>query len=141
MNWFRSNDIDTHVSQKTRTEDAAIDDPANALLLREDLHRAFDKLQFVFISKANGVLVTHVLESTIELRNLYHNSSLHQGGHADVEHIEELKEAAAGGSRRKKTQDSRSDDGLINTANQANDFRTLVQQRQKFGRARSDPEG
>lgn len=80
MNWFRSNDIEQHASQKTRTGDAAVDDPANALLLGEDLHCTFDKLQFVFIPEANGVLVTHVLESTIELRNLYHNTSLHQFG-------------------------------------------------------------
>lgn len=63
---------------KNSDKDTAIDDLANALFLREDLYRAFDKLQFVFISKANGVLVTHVLEETIQLRNLYHNTSLHQ---------------------------------------------------------------
>lgn len=78
MDWFRSNDMDQYVSQQTRTGNSAIDDPANALLLRADFHRAFDKLQFIFIPKANGVLVTHVLESTIELCNLFHNATLHQ---------------------------------------------------------------
>lgn len=78
MDWFRSNDMDQYVSQQTRTGNSAIDDPANALLLRADFHRAFDKLQLIFIPKANGVLVTHVLESTIELCNLFHNATLHQ---------------------------------------------------------------
>ena len=72
--------MDQYVSQQTRAGDPAIDDPVNALLLRADLHRRFDKLQFIFIPKANGVLVTHVLESTIELRNLHHNTTLHQAG-------------------------------------------------------------
>ncbi len=215
MNWFRSNDMDQYVSQQTRTGDPAIDDPANALLLRADLHRAFDKLQFIFIPKANGVLVTHALGSAIELRNLYHNATLHQVGagpqflfarfawaifpflrgflqrgqyrllklateqeerwvnadecgelgnntfgrskvagkpksasptnrsrqDADVEDIHELNEDTARRSKPKKAQDSRTDDGLMSTASQADDFKTLVQQRLEFERARSDPEG
>ncbi len=67
------------MSQQSRTGDA-IDDPASALLLRSDIHRAFDKLQFVFVPNADGVLVTHVLASILELRNLYHNATLHQVG-------------------------------------------------------------
>ena len=79
INWFRSNDMEQYVSQQSRTGDA-IDDPANALLLRSDIHRSFDELQFVFVPKADGVLVTHVLASVHELRNLYHNATLHQVG-------------------------------------------------------------
>lgn len=67
-----------YVSQRTRTGNTAIDDPANALLLRADLYRAFDNLQFIFMPKANGVLVTHVLHENIELCSLYHNATLHQ---------------------------------------------------------------
>ena len=80
MNWFRSNDMYQYVPQQSQTGDLAIDNPAMALFLRADLHRAFDKFQFIFVPKATGVLVTHAVESTIELRNLYHNATLQQVG-------------------------------------------------------------
>lgn len=73
--------MEQYVSEQSLTGDA-IDGPANALLLRSDLHCAFDKLQFVFIPKADSVLVTHVLASINELRDLYHNAALHQVGAA-----------------------------------------------------------
>lgn len=79
ITWFRYNDMEQYVSQQFRSGDA-IDDPRNALLLRADIHRAFDKFQFVFVPKADGVLVTHVLASVSELCNLYHNTTLHQLG-------------------------------------------------------------
>lgn len=78
--WFRSNDMDQYVSQRNRVGTIAIDDPANSLLLRADLHCSFDKLQFIFVPKASGVLVTHILNENIELCSLYHNATLHQAG-------------------------------------------------------------
>lgn len=78
--WFRFNEMDQHVFQKRRTGDAAMNDPSNLLLLRADLHRSFDKLQFVFIPKADGVLSTHVLGESRELWTLYHNTILHKVG-------------------------------------------------------------
>lgn len=48
---------------------------------------------------------------------------------ADVEDIGEFKEDAAGRSKPKKTQDSKSDGSISSTANQAGDLKTLVHQR------------
>lgn len=79
ITWFEFNDMQQYVSQQYRTTEA-INDPANAVLLRSDIHPAFDKFQFVFVPKADGVLVTHVFSSVRELRNLYHNATLHQVG-------------------------------------------------------------
>lgn len=78
--WFRFNEMDQHVFQKRRTGDAAMNDPSNLLLLRADLHRSFDKLQFVFIPKVDGVISTHVLGESRELYTLYHNTVLHKVG-------------------------------------------------------------
>lgn len=60
----------------------SIDDTGNAMLLRADLHVAFDKPRFVFVPKPsgdNGVmrLVLHLLEPSAELEHLYHNRELH----------------------------------------------------------------
>lgn len=79
-NWFRFNEMDQHVLQQKHTGDAAINDLSNLLLLRADLHRSFDGLQFVFIPKADGVLCTHVLGESEELQTLYHNTLIHKVG-------------------------------------------------------------
>lgn len=80
MGWFTSKDMDQYVSQQFRTDDPAIDDSANALRVGANLHPAFYELQFIFIPKASGVLITHALGSTIGLRNLYHNATLYEVG-------------------------------------------------------------
>jgi hypothetical protein len=53
----------------------------NALLLRTDLHIAFDKPKLDFMPKPSSVpehpqLVTHLLEASAELEYLYHNRAL-----------------------------------------------------------------
>ncbi|KAF2728377.1 hypothetical protein EJ04DRAFT_591703 [Polyplosphaeria fusca] len=59
-----------------------LDDLSNALLLRTDLHIAFDKPKFVFVPKKsadqeNPRLVTHLVEASAELEYLYHNRAMH----------------------------------------------------------------
>ncbi|KAH8712037.1 hypothetical protein GQ44DRAFT_625931 [Phaeosphaeriaceae sp. PMI808] len=59
-----------------------LDDISNALLLRTDLHIAFDKPKFVFVPKPSAdpekpKLVTHLVEASAELEYLYHNRALH----------------------------------------------------------------
>lgn len=49
----------------------------SAVLLRSDLHAAFDNKRFVFVPKS-GALVTHVIAQSPELLRLYHNTKLHQ---------------------------------------------------------------
>ena len=66
------------MSQKTRKVNETINDPANCLLLRADLHHGYDELQFVFVPKTDGVLATNVLEPIPESLSLYHNANLYQ---------------------------------------------------------------
>lgn len=59
-----------------------LDDLSNALLLRTNLHIAFDKPKFVFVPKSSSDpkkprLVTHLVEALAELEHLYHNRALH----------------------------------------------------------------
>ncbi|KAH7111094.1 hypothetical protein B0J11DRAFT_498739 [Dendryphion nanum] len=59
-----------------------LDDLSNALLLRTDLHIAFDKPKFVFFPKPSSdpkkpQYVTHIVEASAELEFLYHNRALH----------------------------------------------------------------
>lgn len=64
---------------------ATLDDTSNALLLRADLHIAFDKPKFVFVPKPSSDpekprLVTHLVEASAELEHWYHNRALHSVG-------------------------------------------------------------
>ena len=76
--WFRDNEMYQYRRQQRRTGDSAIHDISNVLLLRVDVHRAFDKQQFVFLPKLDGLLSVHVLGESKEIRSLYHNRKLHQ---------------------------------------------------------------
>lgn len=49
-------------------------DPNNALLLRADLHKAFDDRKFSLFPKDDQGFVVHVLQSAADLRLLYHNT-------------------------------------------------------------------
>ncbi|KAB2100127.1 hypothetical protein AG0111_0g11654 [Alternaria gaisen] len=78
LDWWMANSI----SPYNRSLTNSIDDTGNAMLLRADLHIAFDKPRFVFVPKPsgdNGVmrLVLHLLEPSAELEHLYHNRELH----------------------------------------------------------------
>lgn len=56
------------------------DDLSNTILIRADLHIAFDNPKFVFIPKPSSLrssqLVTHLVEASGELEQLYHNRML-----------------------------------------------------------------
>ncbi|KAL9025795.1 MAG: hypothetical protein Q9196_005448 [Gyalolechia fulgens] len=52
-----------------------INDDANTMLLRADLHRSFDKRRFTFPPKREGIMVTHIFASE-SLRDIYHNVEL-----------------------------------------------------------------
>jgi hypothetical protein len=59
-----------------------LDNLSNALLLRADLHVAFDKPKFVFVLKPSSELekprfVIHLAEASAELDFMYHNRALH----------------------------------------------------------------
>ncbi|KAL8913393.1 MAG: hypothetical protein Q9171_001772 [Xanthocarpia ochracea] len=79
--WFRENRMDEYTTELMRSGTAAINNKANVMLLRADLHRAYDKMRFVHVPKrdAQGELrfVTHLIDHSIELGQLYHNAELH----------------------------------------------------------------
>lgn len=79
--WFHGNDMQNYIDDPRKTGSGAVNDPSNVILLREDLHTAFDQLKFVFVPKStvNGdsTLVTHLLVGSSELCRLYQNTELH----------------------------------------------------------------
>jgi hypothetical protein len=79
--WFNRNQMHSYIDDPRRSTDA-VADASNALLLRSDLHFAFDQQKFVFVPKApsdSGLpeLVTHIMVYSREHRQLYHNAKLH----------------------------------------------------------------
>ena len=75
--WWYKNAMSTYNVGSANT----LDDLSNALLLRADLHIAFDKPKFVFYPKQSSDLesprlITHLLEASAELEHLYHNCEL-----------------------------------------------------------------
>ncbi|KAL8918604.1 MAG: hypothetical protein Q9208_007248 [Pyrenodesmia sp. 3 TL-2023] len=79
--WFQENRMDGYTTELRRSGTAAINNKANVMLLRADVHRAYDKMRFVHVPKrdAQGQLrfVTHLIHHSIELGQLYHNAELH----------------------------------------------------------------
>ncbi|KAF1828445.1 hypothetical protein BDW02DRAFT_652052 [Decorospora gaudefroyi] len=78
LDWWRANEMSRYNTGSTST----LDDTANAVLLRADLHIAFDKPRIAFVPKPAGDggdmrLVAHLLEYSPELEHLYHNRELH----------------------------------------------------------------
>ncbi|KAL8974705.1 MAG: hypothetical protein Q9197_001074 [Variospora fuerteventurae] len=72
--WFMRNHMRRY-GNKHASLRPGINDDANTMLLRADLHRSFDKRRFTFLPKKQGAVVTHVLESE-SLRDVYHNVEL-----------------------------------------------------------------
>ncbi|KAJ9654530.1 hypothetical protein H2201_008988 [Coniosporium apollinis] len=79
--WFHANEMHRYIYNVRKPGSGAIDDISNVLLLRSDLHFAFDDLKFVFVPKttsaAGTCFVVHLLAPSKELRRLYHNTKLH----------------------------------------------------------------
>lgn len=81
VGWFYDNGMEIYNRSSAHT----LDDLSNVLLLRADLHLAFDKSKFVFVPKPsftseNPRLVTHLFEESDELEHLYHNCALRSLG-------------------------------------------------------------
>ncbi|KAG4427741.1 hypothetical protein IFR05_016779 [Cadophora sp. M221] len=75
--WYLRNGMPRYSNGNT----ASVDNPANALLLRADLHIAFDKPKFVFVPKPSidaepRQFAVHLVEPSRELESLYHNRAL-----------------------------------------------------------------
>jgi hypothetical protein len=82
--WFHMNEMHRYIYDVQRPRTGAINDVGNVMLLRSDLHTAFDQMKFVFVPKLSSTnaqsIVTHLLAPSVELRRLYHNTELHRIG-------------------------------------------------------------
>lgn len=73
--WFNKNAMWRYIRNLRKSGAEAVDDTNNMLLLRADLHRGFDKGDFVFVPKKRSIVV-HALQPYPETRLLYHNTEL-----------------------------------------------------------------
>ena len=78
--WFHANDLVRYIFNSSWAGPRAVDDIHNMILLRADLHKAFDDIKFVFIPKkeipGKIAYVLHMLSHSTELVKLYHNVQL-----------------------------------------------------------------
>lgn len=78
LDWWQANDM----ARYNNGPGYSLDDTANVMLLRADLHIAFDKPRFVFVPKPSddrGIrLVFHLLGSSDEYEHYHHNRELHE---------------------------------------------------------------
>jgi hypothetical protein len=61
----------------TLDPDNLLNDLNNVILLRPDLHAAFDDRKFILYPKADDGYVVHILEPTPDIGQLYHNVKTH----------------------------------------------------------------
>lgn len=80
--WFQRNEMSRYNLNPLLISQGPLEDTANALLLRQDLHTHFDAHKFVFVPKSNSItekeipIVTHLLMASRELGMLHHNVRL-----------------------------------------------------------------
>ena len=81
--WFHANDLVRYIFNSSWAGPRAVDDIRNMILLRADLHKAFDDIKFTFIPKKEEfeprskiTYVLHMLSHSTELVKLYHNVQL-----------------------------------------------------------------
>ncbi len=72
--WFNANGMWQFNNNTTLDATNLLRDPNNALLLRADIHKAFDDRKFCLFPKDEEGFVVHVLQSAADLRLLYHNT-------------------------------------------------------------------
>ena len=74
--WFLSNSMSEWNSFLTLDPGNLLRDPGNVVLLRSDMHKSFDQRRFVFFPKDSDGFVLHMLESSSDIGQLYHNTRL-----------------------------------------------------------------
>jgi len=74
--WFLSNSMTRFNNDTSLDPDNLLRDLSNAVLLRSDMHTAFDQRKFVFFPKDQDGFVLHMLEPTSDIGLLYHNTRL-----------------------------------------------------------------
>jgi len=71
--WFREQEMDQYNPISWRTGAKPVNNPANILTLRADIHIVFDAQSFIFTRK-HGSWVSHFLTCTANLGSEYHNT-------------------------------------------------------------------
>ena len=71
--WFHQNSMSVHNTDFTLDPENLLNDLSNVVLMRSDLHLAFDDRKFTFYPKETSKLVVHMLEPSPDLTQLYHN--------------------------------------------------------------------
>ncbi|KAI9729814.1 MAG: hypothetical protein M1834_006562 [Cirrosporium novae-zelandiae] len=84
--WFIDNSMWEYSPRADRMGAIAVDNPANALLLRQDLHNLFDDRHFTFVPK-KGQLVIHCFIPSPEIHIPYHNFLLHPWAGVSVQYL------------------------------------------------------
>ncbi|KAI4189419.1 MAG: hypothetical protein LQ348_003796, partial [Seirophora lacunosa] len=84
--WFQANGMRRYNLNRLLTADARIDDMSNAIAMRSDVHKAYDKRLFVMVPKRNRWTV-HFMEPTFDLGSLYHNMPLNLHTDVSLEHM------------------------------------------------------
>lgn len=74
--WFLINNMDQYNNDTTLDAPHMMRDQNNAILLRADLHQAFDQRRFAFFPKNENSFVMHSLEYTPDLGPLFHNTQV-----------------------------------------------------------------
>lgn len=76
-NWFLSNTMSRYNVNGSLDPSNLMNDHTNAILLRSDLHSAFDERLFALFPKDARGYAVHMLEPTLDIGPLYHNTLLH----------------------------------------------------------------
>ncbi|KAK4981248.1 hypothetical protein LTR28_000004 [Elasticomyces elasticus] len=75
--WFLRNSMQRWNSDLSLDSAKLLWDMSNLMLLRSDLHTAFDDRKFAFFPKSNDGFFVHMLEPTPDITPLYHNVRVH----------------------------------------------------------------
>ncbi|KAK9480328.1 hypothetical protein V1514DRAFT_194182 [Lipomyces japonicus] len=75
--WFENNGMRYWNWEPSLLEKSLLDDQTNLMLLRSDVHQAFDDKYFVLYPKDSAGFYVHMLHYTTDLGVLYHNSKTH----------------------------------------------------------------
>ncbi len=67
--WYIDNGMDAYNST---LDDTSVDNPANAVTMRSDIHQQFDRRRFVIVRKCDA-WVAHFMKETIHTGKIYRN--------------------------------------------------------------------
>ncbi|KAH6668239.1 hypothetical protein B0J14DRAFT_442569, partial [Halenospora varia] len=75
--WFFANGMSRWNNDTSLGEQSLLDDHANLILMRSDIHKAFDDGKFILYPKDATGFSLHIMEPSLDLGILYHNARTH----------------------------------------------------------------